>query len=139
MSFPSFQVPTSNSAGSSHISAAAAVFRESVERGIHLSVAGGYIEWEATCAPTLALVQRLRDHKPELIQILRGERCRRCGERLSWPGPAGVVFADGTAECMPCADREVGRIVTAAARAVEAPAALADEAETMLHPEGQSR
>jgi hypothetical protein len=40
----------------------------------------------------------------ELAEIRCGNRCRLCGKRMAWPGPAGLVFADGTAECLPCAD-----------------------------------
>ena len=47
----------------------------------------------------------------------------------------GVTYADGTAECQPCADREVGRIVAAAERVTQSADALGDEAELMLHGE----
>ena len=40
----------------------------------------------------------------ELAEIRCGNRCRLCGKRMAWPGPAGLIFADGTAECHPCAD-----------------------------------
>ena len=64
------------------------------------------------------------------------DHCRGCGSRILWPVVgAGLIFADGTAECMACADREVGRLLAAGRRAVESPAALADEAEQMLQGE----
>lgn len=62
-----------------------------------------------------------------------GDRCRTCGVELAWPKPVGVIFADGTAECMRCCDDEVERLLEAGRRAVESPDALADPAETMLH------
>jgi hypothetical protein len=46
-----------------------------------------------------------------------------CGEWMAWPGPAGITYADGTAEHHAC------RVWAAAGRAVLSPAALADEAE----------
>ena len=46
--------------------------------------------------------------------------------------PGGLVFADGTAECMRCEAREVERLLAAGRRAVESPDALADPAEVML-------
>lgn len=58
-----------------------------------------------------------------------GTRCSWCGEWLAWPGPAGIVLGDGTAECMPCADGEVWRLMEAGDRAVNSPDALADPAE----------
>ena len=85
--------------------------------------------------PSPELLARLREHKAEIVEILKGDRCRWCGELLAWPGPAGVVFGDGTAECMPCVDREVSRIRASAERAVASPDALADPAEVMLRGE----
>jgi hypothetical protein len=70
-----------------------------------------------------SLVASLREHKGELLALLVGERCRRCGARMAWPGPAGVVYANGEAEHHAC------RLWAAARRAVESPDALADEAE----------
>ena len=40
---------------------------------------------------------------PDLAYEIRtGHHCRVCRQRLAWPGPSGVMFADGTAECHPC-------------------------------------
>ena len=64
-----------------------------------------------------------------------GARCRWCGDWLAWPGPSGVVLGDGAAECMPCADREVWRLMMAGDRAVHSPDALADAAEVMIRGE----
>ena len=58
--------------------------------------------------------------------------CRHCGALLPWPGPAGIVLGDGTAECQPCADAEAWRLLEAGRRAVKSPDALADPAEFML-------
>ena len=46
-------------------------------------------------------------HRPApdpTYEIRAGQCCRACGVRLAWPGPAGLMFADGTAECHLCAD-----------------------------------
>ena len=85
--------------------------------------------------PPPELLARLREHKPAIVEILKADRCRWCGEPLGWPRPAGVVLGDGLAECMPCVDREVGRIWASAQRAVESPDALTDPAEVMLRGE----
>jgi hypothetical protein len=55
--------------------------------------------------------------------------CRRCGERMRWPAPDGVVYADGTAEHHTC------RIWAAADRGLHSADALGDEAEVMLRGE----
>jgi hypothetical protein len=111
------------------------VFRAAAELGVHLSVSGGFIEWEAAQEPPGDFLAKVAAVKPALVELLRGDRCRRCGERLAWPGPAGVTFADGTSECMACFDREVGRLLAAGQRAVESADALADPAEVMLRGE----
>lgn len=36
------------------------------------------------------------------------DACRTCGVSLAWPLAVGVIYADGSAECMACLDREVG-------------------------------
>ncbi len=43
------------------------------------------------------LLAALRGHKAELAALLAGNVCRWCGDRMGWPGPVGVVLADGTA------------------------------------------
>jgi hypothetical protein len=63
------------------------------------------------------------------------ERCRLCDAPLPWPEPAGIVLADGTAECMRCAEHEAWRILSAAERAAISPDALADEAELTIRGE----
>ena len=109
---------------------AAAVLAEAWRAGVSLRLVDGKARVRGTIA--LDLLERLRDHKVDIIEILSGDRCRTCGEHLPWPAPAGVIFADGTAECMACADREVGRLLAAGERSVASPDALADEAEIML-------
>src|SRR3954470_17498821 len=83
--------------------------------------------------PTPELLARLRGARVELVEMLRGERCRWCGERMGWPGPAGIVEGTGTAMHHSCYQRsEVERLLAAGRRAVESPDALADPAEVML-------
>lgn len=56
-------------------------------------------------SPQLELAPPVHRPVPEpAYEIRTGHRCRACGQRLAWPGPAGLMFADGTAECRPCAD-----------------------------------
>ena len=117
------------------IPTAADVLRAAAELGVHLSVSGGFIEWEAALEPPGDFLAKVAAVKPALIEILRGDRCLRCAERLAWPAAAGITFADATSECMACADREAGRLLEAGRRAVKSPDALADPAEVMLRGE----
>jgi hypothetical protein len=126
----------STASSGSTIHPAVHAFRAAHSIGVRLTLRGEHIEWTAARAPTDDLLTTLRDHKPAIVAILRGDACRSCGERLAWPGPAGIVLGDGTAECMPCADREVWRLLAAAERVVASPNALADPAELMLRPGG---
>ena len=92
--------------GSHLISGAVRAFWAAEALGIRLSTQDGFIDWEATREPPASLTCLIRDHKPGLIEILKGDRCRWCGELLDWPRPVGVVFGDQTAECLPCGDAE---------------------------------
>jgi hypothetical protein len=40
-----------------------------------------------------------------VLLLLRGDCCRECGERIDWPGPVGVTFADGLAAHLRCYER----------------------------------
>ena len=106
---------------------APALLREAAEAGVNLRLVEGRPKMSG--APSPDLLARLRAHKEELTQILAGDRCRRCGERMRWPEPDGVVYADGAAEHHAC------RIWAANERALNSPDALADEAEVMLRGE----
>jgi hypothetical protein len=88
--------------GSPAIPTAADVFRAAGRLGVQLSVSGGFIEWEAAQEPPGDFLAKVAAVKPELIEILRGDRCRSCGDRVAWPRAAGVVYADFTSECLSC-------------------------------------
>jgi hypothetical protein len=111
----------------------AALLREAAQVGVTVRLVEG--KPKVAGNPPPELLARLREHKPEIVEILKADRCRWCGEILRWPGPVGVVLGDGLAECMPCVDREVARIWASAERAVESPDALSDPAEVMLRGE----
>jgi hypothetical protein len=113
---PRFQVPPT-------IPAAAAIVREAGALGVRLTPHGDFIDWRAERAPPEALLAHLRARKAEVLELLRGDRCRHCGDRLAWPVPVGVVHGDGQASCFPC------HYQAAARRAVLSPDALADAAE----------
>ncbi len=85
---------------------------EAAGSGLELWLEGERVRWRGR--PTPHLLTRLREHKAELVELLRGERCRRCGHPLRWPEPAGVISADGTAEHHEC------RLLAAAERALVA-------------------
>ena len=115
---------------------AATALREAQAAGVSVRLDPlGTLVLDAEREPPASLLQRLRDHKPKLIQILKGDACRWCGTPLDWPRPAGITFADGTTECMACADAEVERIWRAAERVTQSADARADPAEVMLRGE----
>jgi hypothetical protein len=117
--------------GSGGHAAASAVrlLRGAQAAGLRLRGEAGKVHLAADQAPPAELLERLRAHKGELLELLRGERCRGCGERLAWPAPVGVVHGDGQASCLPC------YYEAAAKRAVLPPDVLADPAEPTAHGE----
>jgi hypothetical protein len=90
--------------------------------GITLAIVSGEVRLSAAAPPDPALLARLRMAKAELAELLQGDRCRRCGQRMAWPGPAGLMFADGAAECHPCTDAEGLRQHASVLPVVESPA-----------------
>ena len=83
--------------------------------------------------PSPDLLARLRQHKPELIELLSGNACRYCGERIDWREPGARPFADDTAAHNGCwEDAEIDRLLAAGHRAVD-PHLAEDEAEVGLH------
>ena len=81
---------------------AAALLPEAKAAGVELRVENGAIRLFAVSAPPPEFLARLRVHKPELIELLRGDRCRHCGERLVWSRPGAVAFNDGLAAHLAC-------------------------------------
>jgi len=109
---------------------AAALLREAAQAGVTLRLVDG--KPTVSNAPSAELLARLRENKPEIVAVLKGEACRWCGERLPWPRPAGIVLDNGLAECMRCADHEVWRLWAAAERVTESADTHADDTEAML-------
>ena len=92
---------------------AAALLAETRAAGVTLRLAGSTPKLAGSPSPEL--LARLRAARVEVAELLRGDRCRHCGDRLAWLGPAGIVFADGTAECTQCEAREAERLMAAGA------------------------
>jgi hypothetical protein len=115
---------------------AAALVREARTAGLELRLVAGAVKVRGQPEPDL--LARLRGAKPEVTAILKGDACRTCGVPLAWPRALGVVFADGTAECMRCCDHEAERLLASGQRAGN-PDLASDPAELMLQPGGQSR
>jgi hypothetical protein len=107
---------------------AAKLLGEARRSGVRLRLADGR-KIKVAGNPDPDLLDRLRRHKPELIEIMTGDRCRHCGEPMAWPGPAGVVHADGTAEHHEC------RTWAAASRVLAGVVGTSDEGELIVRGE----
>jgi hypothetical protein len=112
------------------VSAVVALVAEARASGHQLRVADGKVK--VTGKPERGLLERLRQHKAELVELLDGRRCRHCGEPVTdqhWRHRAGALalpFADGMVAHVECHEQaEVDRILAAARRAVRAE--LADD------------
>lgn len=79
---------------------AAALLAEARAAGLSIRLAAGKAKLAGNPSPDL--LARLRNAKAELVEILAGDRCRHCSQRMAWPGPVGVVFGDGTAAHIDC-------------------------------------
>ena len=116
---------------------AAALLREAWDAGVRLRAEpAGRVKVRARLGDLPpALLDRLRVHKLELAEILRGDRCRWCGGPMRWPHPDGIVEAAGTALHHGCYEAEdVARLRRLAANA-SSPEALADPAEFVVRGE----
>ena len=57
----------------------------------------------AAAEPPAARTVLIARAAPDLAYEIRsGHHCRVCRHPLAWPDPAGVMFADRTAECHSC-------------------------------------
>jgi hypothetical protein len=81
---------------------AAVLLDEARRAGVHVYIEIGEVRLRAVARPAPELLARLRAHKAELLALLRGDTCRRCGEPIQWPEPCGVIYGDGTAEHHAC-------------------------------------
>jgi hypothetical protein len=107
---------------------AAALLAEARAAGLSIRLADKKAKLAGNPSPEL--LARLREVRAELIEILGGDRCRRCSERIAWPGPVGVVFGDGTAAHIGCFEEAEGeRLMAAAARALVGVVGTSDEGE----------
>jgi hypothetical protein len=113
---------------------AVALLARARDAGVDVRVHGGDLRLRGT--PDADLVQAIREAKPALVAILRGDT-PAAGAASPWHGLGRhVVEAAGTALHHDCYQAsEFARLLASGRRAVESPAALADEAEMMLHPE----
>jgi hypothetical protein len=101
--------------------------------GVRLTLEGGKIRMVAAPVPPAALVTALRQHKPALVALLRGERCRCCGEPISWARPEAVAFADSTAAHLACYEAtEVERLLEAGRRATKGAVLTNDDGDEIV-------
>jgi hypothetical protein len=121
------------------VSPAIALLAEARNGGFSVRLADGKVKVGGRAPP--ALLDRMRQHKADIADLLSGGRCRHCGEPVTaehYQHPGGsqaLPFADGSAAHLSCDDQVyVHRILAAAARAV-APGLDRDEAEITLRGE----
>jgi hypothetical protein len=48
------------------------------------------------------ILAELRRHRTQLVELLRGQRCRYCGGAIAWQKEGGVAFADGQGAHVDC-------------------------------------
>lgn len=86
-------------------------------------------------SPSPDLLARLRQHKPELVALLRGDACRYCGGAIDWTVPGARAFADELAAHNTCwEEAEIDRHFRHAELAVD-PRFASDPNETVFGPE----
>lgn len=97
----------------------ATLLAEALAAGCELVLTGGAITVKAKTSPPADLMVRLRQRKAELLELLRGERCRHCGELIEYRWPGTLVFADGIGAHLSCVERaEVERVLAVRRRAM---------------------
>lgn len=69
--------------------------------GIEVWLEDGRLRWRAV-HPDPEILDQLRACRAEVLDVLHGDRCRRCGSLLAWPAAVGVVHGDGLARCLGC-------------------------------------
>ena len=77
-----------------------ALLAEAFAGGFTLRLAGDGVKVGGSPPPEL--LARLRAHKLELAELLQGDRCRYCGEAITWTIPGGLMFADHMAAHLDC-------------------------------------
>ena len=113
---------------------AAALLAEAAAAGVRLALAAdGNVRATGPASPDL--IAKLRAGKPELVELLRGYRCRHCGEPIGWPRPVGLVFGDGTAAHHACHERAETKRVRRLAGRNPAAGALAHGPEPTIRRE----
>jgi hypothetical protein len=65
--------------------------------GVQLDTIGDRLRVAAPHEPEPELLAAMQLHKSDLLEILRGDRCRYCSRSIQWSRPGAVVFADTTA------------------------------------------
>ena len=108
---------------------AVAVLARAERARLRLTVENGALRCRPT--PPTELLDELRHHKAELMDILVGDRCRHCGEPLDWRRAGPRAFADGLSAHHGCYEADAMR----RAELARTPDALADEAEITLRGE----
>jgi hypothetical protein len=85
---------------------AIALLAEAAAAGVSLRLEpAGTVHLTATTPPSAELLAGLREHRREIVALLRGDACRYCGGPIRWSEPGGLVFDDGRGAHVHCYDR----------------------------------
>jgi hypothetical protein len=88
---------------------AVGLLAEAAAAGISLRVEpAGTVHLTAATSPPAELLAGLREHRREIVALLRGDACRYCGGAIRWAGPGGLVFDDGRGAHVACYERFEG-------------------------------
>jgi hypothetical protein len=85
---------------------AVGLLAEAAAAGVSLRVApDGTVHLTATTPPPAELLAGLREHRREIVALLRGDACRHCGGPIRWSEPGALMFDDGRAAHLACYER----------------------------------
>jgi hypothetical protein len=98
--------PVPNPPTGTPVSAAVRLLAEAEAAGISLDLdAHGTVRLGADTQPPPPLLAGLREHRHEVVALLRGDRCRYCGLPVNWRAYDNLVFADGSGAHLGCYER----------------------------------
>jgi hypothetical protein len=88
---------------------AVGLLAEAAAAGVNLQLEpDGTVHLTAVTPPPEPLLAGLREHRREIVALLRGDACRHCGAPICWSEPGGLIFDDGRGAHVACYERVEG-------------------------------